>query len=847
MPGDGMKKLLAAVVFGLLLVVGCVQVETGGAIDRGVTGVIDGGPAVAVGDFSQLPPSIQQELTSSPIGDVLLRIELGDRALSARVNADVDLDSSMLVLDFLDDLFWQDIKTFVDSLTPAEQEQFISTFSQALVARGASPDILEAQNALIIGLANPSDFAPVAGPVLMQFASVITIIPVQGEAIYLIAPAGFIPGEVVSLELASPPPIFVAQNVVYDAVQRAVTDAGELSSLGRVILEVRRESSTGEVLGSVTEATSTVAPYVYGAFSGISAASPFPAQVFVRTTALDQFGRSGDVKTYILSTAFTSASGASVVSLPTAAGTVGIDTYGTTSSITASTTSAGEPRLTVNGCINSALTIAFRLPHELSDALCTHNNACAIFKNGQQYATIVTPSPDSISYTMTDITCAEGAVYTLKVLDSDGDGFIDTRDNCPSISNTDQSDIDSDAIGDVCDPDDDNDGIADAQDNCPAVANADQTDFDRDGAGDVCDPDDDNDNVLDVLDACQYVSGIAAYKGCPYAEKPVVDLQIVDQTKSGVCGYKNGKPQSTCKQPLSSITVKAFNRQAPEFVSTFTSRPARNLLNNIYESDIGKVGACVTDPTGTCVIGVPAPNDGLLIAKFVDAATGQTVYTAKFTNFESDDDEEEDDDDYSSAAQTMITKRLHISKLIKKDSSVKYSAGLAQVITGSKLVVMHPEYTVWTGVQELYPFVFESADVWNVNICMSVPPGYVIDGVLDENGDVVSTSECTQALVAGEPKVFVYSLVETSSPEPDTSFALTATHDGKTTATDVQITGIRAENEALLERAVDAKIAAIKSGEHYPPHNALIIGLIIALIALAVAHERHFRRKPRKA
>ncbi|MBI4145690.1 thrombospondin type 3 repeat-containing protein [Candidatus Woesearchaeota archaeon] len=844
-----MKKLLATIIVGIFLLVGCAQPDGEGLIDRGVQGVIDGGPAVAVGDFSQLPTTIQQELTANPIDEAVLRLEFGGRVLNARVKADVDLDSSTLVLDFLDERFWQDVKTFIDGLSGAEAEQFISTFSQALVARGASPDILEAQNALMLALAAPSDFAPVAGPALMQFVRVISVTPVPGSTVYLTIQDVLQPGEVVSLELESPPPVFVTQNVVYDAVRRAVTDTGELSSVGRVLIEVRRESPTGEILGSVTESTTIVAPYAYSVVSDISAAAPFPSTVFVRTTALDQFGRSGDIKTYILSTAFTSASGASVASLPTTAGTVVAETYGTTSSITVSTTSAGEPRLTVNGCVSSALTIAFRLPQALNELLCSASNACGIFKNGQQYTTIVTPNPDSVSYTMTDITCAENAVYTLKTLDSDRDGIIDTRDNCPTMANTDQSDIDADAIGDVCDPDDDNDGIADVQDNCPVVANADQNDFDADAIGDVCDPDDDNDLVLDTQDACAYVVGIPAYKGCPYAEKPVVDLQIVDQTKSGVCGYKNGKPVSTCKQSLSGITVKAFNRQAPEFVSTFGSRPVRNLLNNIYEADIGKVGACMTDPTGTCVIGVPAPNDGLIIAKFTDAATGQTVYAAKFTNFENVDDEEKDDrEDDSTAAQTIITKRLHISKLIKKDATVKYSAGFAEVITGSKLTVMHPEYTVWSSERELYPFVFESADVWNVDICMNVPPGYVVSGVLDENGDIASTTECLQALVAGEPKVFVYDLLETGSPEPDTSFALTATHDGKTTATDVQITGIRAENEAVLERAVDAKIAAIKAGEQNPPYTALLIGLIIALIALALTHERHrTRRKPQKA
>jgi len=38
--------------------------------------------------------------------------------------------------------------------------------------------------------------------------------------------------------------------------------------------------------------------------------------------------------------------------------------------------------------------------------------------------------------------------------DTDGDGVIDCADNCPLIANADQSDIDGDGLGDMCDPED---------------------------------------------------------------------------------------------------------------------------------------------------------------------------------------------------------------------------------------------------------------------------------------------------------------------------------------------------------------------------------------------------------
>lgn len=83
--------------------------------------------------------------------------------------------------------------------------------------------------------------------------------------------------------------------------------------------------------------------------------------------------------------------------------------------------------------------------------------------------------------------CDVNAVPDECQSDGDGDGFIDTCDNCPAIVNADQLDTDGDSEGDVCDSDDDGDGLDDALDNCALLANPDQSDGDGDSVGDVCD------------------------------------------------------------------------------------------------------------------------------------------------------------------------------------------------------------------------------------------------------------------------------------------------------------------------------------------------------------------------
>jgi hypothetical protein len=71
--------------------------------------------------------------------------------------------------------------------------------------------------------------------------------------------------------------------------------------------------------------------------------------------------------------------------------------------------------------------------------------------------------------------------------DDDNDTIADVDDNCPLVSNPDQTDTDSDGQGDACDADDDGDTIPDTTDNCPLIVNPDQTDGDGDGLGDACD------------------------------------------------------------------------------------------------------------------------------------------------------------------------------------------------------------------------------------------------------------------------------------------------------------------------------------------------------------------------
>lgn len=126
-------------------------------------------------------------------------------------------------------------------------------------------------------------------------------------------------------------------------------------------------------------------------------------------------------------------------------------------------------------------------------------------------------------------------------VDPDGDGICNPDapstgpsactgdDNCPSLSNQDQTNTDGDTQGNPCDADDDNDGVLDAADDCPLVVNPNQENFDGDPSGDACDADDDNDGIDDIDDGCPLTTldEIIDAGGCSDSD--------VDDDGDGIC------------------------------------------------------------------------------------------------------------------------------------------------------------------------------------------------------------------------------------------------------------------------------------------------------------------------
>lgn len=146
--------------------------------------------------------------------------------------------------------------------------------------------------------------------------------------------------------------------------------------------------------------------------------------------------------------------------------------------------------------------------------------AALVQQNGIWYLSFDQPTPDLAANLYLHLQNHSG-FDMLATNDMDGDGWLNTEDNCPCHYNPTQLDSDGDGLGDECDNcpnnynpnqrDFDHDGVGDVCDNCPFNANPDQIDSDNDKVGDVCDycPEDFEPTNTFTIDSEGVIHGVA--------------------------------------------------------------------------------------------------------------------------------------------------------------------------------------------------------------------------------------------------------------------------------------------------------------------------------------------------
>ena len=140
-------------------------------------------------------------------------------------------------------------------------------------------------------------------------------------------------------------------------------------------------------------------------------------------------------------------------------------------------------------------------------------NPCA---SGVVIASGLVERPATLELTLAMTVRRAEPLILLSIDDYDGDGVVNSADNCPLIANPDQRSSPGVDFGDACAvrntisgalfQDSDRDGIADLVDNCPHVANPEQEDTEGVGAGGVPDG---------IGDACTEQVAIVRVAGNP--------------------------------------------------------------------------------------------------------------------------------------------------------------------------------------------------------------------------------------------------------------------------------------------------------------------------------------------
>ncbi len=209
--------------------------------------------------------------------------------------------------------------------------------------------------------------------------------------------------------------------------------------------------------------------------------------------------------------------------------------------------------------------------------------------------------------------CPLDPTNTCGCPDADGDGICDADDNCPFVTNPDQSDFDGDGLGDVCDADDDNDGVSDVADSNPLNGFVcrdvdgdacddcssgtddlfdDGPDFDGDGQCNLGDADDDNDGIPDAIDPCPLDPTNSC--GCPDADGDgVCDPDDFDPFDPFVC--RDVEPD-TCDD-CSSGTDNPAN-DGPDFDGDGICDPGD--IDDDNDGIPDGSDPCPLDPTNTC-------------------------------------------------------------------------------------------------------------------------------------------------------------------------------------------------------------------------------------------------------
>jgi hypothetical protein len=127
----------------------------------------------------------------------------------------------------------------------------------------------------------------------------------------------------------------------------------------------------------------------------------------------------------------------------------------------------------------------------------------------------------------------------------------------------------------------------------------------------------------------------------------------------------------------------------------------------------------------------------------------------------------------------------------------KHLPGKATRLTGTELLIIEPEYMIWDGTEQQYPFAFESEGDWNITVSVQPPEGFV--------PDYPSLSET----VSNEQKAVQFTITEVGSDLVPTQTTFQVRHKGRLTTVRSNV-GIKLTADYAKSRGFDPKALKAK-------------------------------------
>ena len=241
---------------------------------------------------------------------------------------------------------------------------------------------------------------------------------------------------------------------------------------------------------------------------------------------------------------------------------------------------------------------------------------------------------------------------------------------------------------------------------------------------------------------------------CGNSSSASVDVTVLYGADIFVTAAKHtvgsGSTPGSTREPLVGIEICAYDK-ADGSCARVTCGGISHQHYQCIVDNCDPVNCCTTDANGECTINLP-PGDYVVIS---DDAT-KTVLP----------------DPLGVSASDLVcgeVKQKYLQQIIKvqSDGLVKKTPGKTTRRTGSELLIIEPEYVIWDGTEQPYPFVFETIGDWSVTASVAPPEGFVSD------------YDSLSAEVYNEIEAVQFIITEVGSDLVPTGTTFDVTHQGR--------------------------------------------------------------------